>query len=254
MTKPSFRAALQARQALVGTFVKTPSHQVVEVLASTPLDYLVLDAEHAPFDAQALDVCMLAARANQKPALVRIPDSHSSTVLRVLDMGATGLIIPHAVNPQGMSEVVRSAHYRNGTRGFSNSPRAGAYGLIGMGELIAEADRETTLIFQIEDASALDCLESLVNVEGADGFLIGRADLAVSLGVGDIAHPAVSAATERICRACDAAKKPVGIFLPDAREISRWKESGVSLFLIGSDQSYLRAQAASVQSQLIATH
>ncbi|MET4578426.1 HpcH/HpaI aldolase family protein [Ottowia thiooxydans] len=251
MTKPSFRAALQARQPLIGTFVKTPSHQVVEVLASTPLDYLVLDAEHAPFDAHALDVCMLAARAHHKPALVRVSDSQPATVLSVLDMGATGVIIPHAVNPEGMREIVRSSRYRDGTRGFSNSPRAGAYGLTGMGDLIAEADRETALIFQIEDASALDCLESLISVEGADGFLIGRADLAVSLGVGDINHPSVSAATERICRACEAAGKPVGIFLPDAREIARWRDCGVSVFLIGSDQSYLRAQAASMSSQLL---
>lgn len=253
MTKPSFRDALRARSALIGTFVKTPSHQVVEVLGSTELDYLVLDAEHAPFDAHVLDTCMLAARANGKPALVRVPDNLPSTVLRVLDMGATGLIVPHAIDPEGMKEVIRSAHYRNGSRGFSNSPRAGAYGLLGMNELIAEADRETTLVFQIEDAAALDRIDSLANVEGADGFLIGRADLAVSLGASDIGHSDVSAATERICRACEAAGKPVGIFLPDAREIPRWRNLGVNLFLIGSDQSFLRAQASAMRSQLFST-
>jgi hypothetical protein len=57
----------------VGTFVKTLSPHVVEILGLTGLDFAAIDAEHAPFDRAALDLMMLASRAAQLPIHVRIP-------------------------------------------------------------------------------------------------------------------------------------------------------------------------------------
>jgi len=59
----SFREQVRDRQRLTGTFFKTASYQSVEVLAGSGLDFIVLDAEHAPFDRNHLDVCLMAARA-----------------------------------------------------------------------------------------------------------------------------------------------------------------------------------------------
>jgi hypothetical protein len=59
----SFREQVRDRQRLTGTFFKTASYQAVEVLAGSGLDFIVLDAEHAPFDRNQLDVCLMAARA-----------------------------------------------------------------------------------------------------------------------------------------------------------------------------------------------
>ena len=77
----------------VGTFIKTSSPHVVEVLGTTALDFAVLDAEHAPLDRAALDLMMLAGRAAGLPLLVRIPDRQPSTILSVLDIGAAGLLV-----------------------------------------------------------------------------------------------------------------------------------------------------------------
>ena len=68
----SLKQRLAARETLVGTFVKTPSPIIVEVLALTELDCLCLDAEHAPFDRAAIDGCVMAARASGKDVLVRV--------------------------------------------------------------------------------------------------------------------------------------------------------------------------------------
>ena len=72
----AFRDRLRSGDLLAGTWVKTPHPHVVEVLSFSSLDCLVLDAEHAPFDRAALDLCILAARTGGKTVLVR-PQSAS---------------------------------------------------------------------------------------------------------------------------------------------------------------------------------
>jgi 2-keto-3-deoxy-L-rhamnonate aldolase RhmA len=241
-----FKQRVRRRERLAGTFVKTAAHPLVEVLGTTGLDFVVIDAEHAPLDRTSIDVCVLAARANALPALVRIPDDAPATILSVLDVGAAGLLVPHARSEAGVRDVIASARYRDGTRGFSNSPRAGRYGSLGMAELIERADAETTVVFQVEDRDAVENVERLAAIDAVDCLFIGRADLAVSYGAGDVNDAIVDRAVRRVCDACAAAQKAVGIFVADARDVERYARLGASLFVIGSDQSMLRAQASAV--------
>jgi 2-keto-3-deoxy-L-rhamnonate aldolase RhmA len=250
LTNSDFRQAVRAGQRLAGTFVKTASHQTVEVLGTTGLDFIVIDAEHAPFSQNALDTCLLAARATQLPALVRIGDTQPATILQALDMGAAGLLVPHAKTVAGIREVLACTQYRQGSRGFSNSSRAGQYGAAPMRQLVDSADPQVAVVFQIEDREAVDAIETLAALEEVDAFLIGRADLAMSYSVFDAAHPEVQAAAIRVCKACAAAAKPVGMFLADAGELEHWLQLGVSLFVVGSDQALLRAQASAMASKV----
>jgi 2-keto-3-deoxy-L-rhamnonate aldolase RhmA len=245
----SFRERIRRRELLLGTFVKTAAYQVIEVLGAGGLDFVVIDAEHAPFDRNALDVCVLAARASGLPALVRVPDDADSTILNVLDVGAAGVLVPHARSADDVRAVFRRSRYRGGVRGFSNSPRAGGYGRHGLSDLVDMADRDSVVICQIEDREAIDALESIVAVDEVDCLFIGRADLAVSYGTFDVNHPSVDAAVRRTCEVASQAGKAVGIFLSDLKDVARHREMGVSLFVIGSDQALLRAQVASIAVQ-----
>lgn len=242
----SFKQRIRARELLIGTFVKTGHHQVVEILGASGLDLLVVDAEHAPFDRASLDALALAARASGIPTLVRLPDTTAPGALSALDSGYTGVLSPHAKTREGAAQIVRNCRYREGIRGFSNSSRAGAYGAISMREHIEKSDSTAVVICQIEDREAVDNLDELVQVEGVDCYLIGRADLAVSLGCTDIGEPSVTTAVRRVIDACADAQKPVGLFVADARDIAQYSEMGVSMFIVGSDQSMLRAQASSI--------
>jgi 2-keto-3-deoxy-L-rhamnonate aldolase RhmA len=227
------------------TFVKTASHQTLEVLARSGLDCVVIDAEHAPFSNDQLDRCMLASKAHDLPALVRVPNAQPSTLLQILDMGASGLLIPHALNAQSVRETVSSTLYVNGTRGFSNSPRAGGYGALSMNELMSSADQDLALIFQIEDKEAIEHIDALCAIERVDAYLIGRADLAVSLGVFDVNHPQIDQAIERVTESCQKHNKALGIFITEAQEAKKWLDKGIRFFIIGSDQSMLLKQAKS---------
>jgi 2-keto-3-deoxy-L-rhamnonate aldolase RhmA len=249
MNSPTFRQRLRDRQPLFGTFFKTPSHQLVEVLGGAGLDFIAIDAEHAPFDRGTLDVCLLAARAHQLPALVRVRDTSDASILDALDLGATGILAPHARNVQRVEAIIAASRYRTGTRGFSNSARAGNYGLVGMTQHLDDGDRDSAIVCQIEDREAVEQIDAIAAIDETDCLFIGRADLAVSFGVYDVAHPDVKAAVKVVCEAAVAAGKAIGIHIGHIREAQAYMDMGVSMFIVGSEQSVLRGAFAEMRQQ-----
>ena len=121
-------AKLARGDRLIGTWVKTPAPIVVEVLADTELDLVILDAEHAPFSRLELDACVFAANASGMDVLVRVPTAQSHHVLQALDTGATGVLVPHVCTAEEAADVARSARYGPGGRGYAGSTRAAGYG------------------------------------------------------------------------------------------------------------------------------
>ncbi len=224
---------------LLGTFVETPHPAVVEVLGAAPLDCLCIDAEHAPFDRGDLDVAVLAARNTGMPVLIRIARADESDILNVLDLGATGVLIPHVATVAKARAAAAACRYAPGGRGYAGTSRAAGYGTRRMDENISRANAEVTLVAQIEDAEALGDLDGIAAVEGIDALFIGRMDLTMSLGAQSPNDPAVVDAVSRICAAAKRHGRAVGMFTPTIEEARQWFESGASLFLLGSDQKWI---------------
>lgn len=241
MSGRTFREKLLAGEPLFSSFIKTPAFQVMEIAGAAGLDAVVLDAEHAPFDAGALDVSLLACRAAGVAGLVRVGDSQPSTILQALDLGANGLVLPHICSAAQATERVAATRYRQGTRGFSNSPRAGDYGGLSLVDHIDWHDHQTAVICQIEDASAIEQLEEIVAVEGVDCLFVGRADLCVSMGTFDVQHEAVERAVIRTLNVARAAGKAAGLFISDVASARHYAAEGATFFIVGSDQAALRA-------------
>ncbi|MDH3233657.1 MAG: aldolase/citrate lyase family protein, partial [Alphaproteobacteria bacterium] len=177
----SFRQRLIDRELLVGTFIKTPTGHATEILGDLGFDFVVLDEEHAPFDRGSIDIALLAARAANTAGIVRVPSANPASLLSVLDCGATGVLVPHVDTAAKAREVVAACRYREGNRGFSNSPRAGGYGRLGVWDHVDRSDAQVAVIAMIEDPPAVDVIDTIVEVEGLDAVFIGRGDLTVSL-------------------------------------------------------------------------
>ncbi|MBY9064342.1 aldolase [Sphingomonas yunnanensis] len=239
----TLKQRLAAGERIVGTFVKTPSPIVVEVLALSSLDCLCLDAEHAPFDRAAIDGCVLASRASGKDVLVRVASTTPEHVLGALDCGATGVVAPHVRSADEARALVRMAHYGAGGRGYAGSSRAAGYTTRPMADHLAASARRTVVIAQIEDPEAVDAIDDIARVDGIDALFVGRADLTVAYGTADQDDPRVVAAVERVCAAGRACGRPVGMFLSRAADIPLWGEKGATLFLLGSDHGFLLAGA-----------
>ena len=239
----NFRQKLLSGECLIGTFVKTPSMMVAEVLASTDLDVVCFDAEHSPFDRRDIDSCLMAFRAEQKPALVRVASSSADQILNALDCGATGVVIPHVDSPEKALACATAARYGRVGRGYAGSTRSASYGAASVAENISLNQSETTVIAQIEDLAALDHIEEISAQEGIDCLFIGMMDLTVALGAQAATDEVVIEAAEKICSAAQANNRKLGIFVPSINSIEFWRDRGVTLFLMSSDHSFIKQGA-----------
>ncbi len=225
-----------------GIFVKTPSPHVIEVLGRSGLDFAVVDAEHAPFDRNAIDMMALASHACGLPLMVRIPDTSPATILSTLDVGVAGLLAPHVDTPDIARNIVAATRHRRGNRGFSNSPRFADYGVCNMAQAL-DAGEGVYLMCQIESVEAVENARAIADVEGVDGIFIGYADLALSMGLESPQDPKVTAAARDVIEAGRASGKTVGMFVANIEERARFAAFGVEWFVVGSDQSLLRLGA-----------
>ena len=246
----TFRRRLLSGEVLAGTFVKTPSPIICEVLGLTGLDTVCLDAEHAPFGRMELDGCMAALRAAGLPALVRVAANSPEYILQALDYGATGIVVPHVTGPEQAAAVVKAARFGAGGRGYAGSTRAAGYTTRSMGEHLSHSAAETTVIVQIEDREAVDAIAELCAVDGVDCLFIGRVDLTVSLGADSPSAAVVLEAMEKVCRVGQDAGKSIGMFISTPDEAEIWIERGVNLFLCGSEHSFILRGANQVSDLL----
>jgi 2-keto-3-deoxy-L-rhamnonate aldolase RhmA len=240
----NFKQRLAEGDMLVGTFIKTPSPIIVEVLSMTALDCLCLDAEHAPFDRGTLDQCIFAARASGKDVLVRVPSASPEHILNALDCGATGVVVPHVRSAEEARAAVRASHYGAGGRGYAGSSRAAGYTGVSLAAHQAASAARTVVVLQIEDPEAVEAIDDIAKVPGVDALFIGRVDLTVSYGAHSLDDPRVISAVETVCTAGQAFGRPVGMFLARVEDAPAWRERGASLFLLGSDHNFLLAGAA----------
>ena len=253
MTRPdptTFRKRLSAGEILTGTFIKTPTGHTTEIFGDLGYDFVVIDEEHAPFDRRAIDDALVAARAAGIAGLVRVASGSPSNLLSVLDCGAIGVLVPHVATAERAREVAASCRCRGGSRGFSNSPRAGRYGGLNLAQHIENGDAITTVIAQIEDPSAIGVVDEIARVDGIDALFVGRGDLAAAMGETSAEAPAVRAASERVAQAARAAGKPVMFFVGSLADASAMRDIGGSGFVYASDQSLMRQAAAKALSDL----
>ena len=90
----SFRRRFSARQAVVGSFIKTPTTHATEIFGALGYDFVVIDEEHAPIDRAMTDVMLLAARASNLAGIVRVSSDDPAKILSCLDCGATACWCP----------------------------------------------------------------------------------------------------------------------------------------------------------------
>ncbi|WP_313349205.1 HpcH/HpaI aldolase family protein [Paracoccus sp. (in: a-proteobacteria)] len=229
------KARINAGETVLGTFVKTPAPHIIELLGIAGLDFAVADQEHAPLDLGAMDQLALAARAVGLPLVARCWGQSPARISPLLDLGCTGVMVPHVADSETAESVVAAVKFGPGKRGLSPSPRAGNYGTMGAAAYTAKSDAESVVMVQIEDAEALDRLDMIASVPGIDVLFVGPADLSQSLGCG-FPSAQLDAAIVRVIQAARHANVAAGLFVGDESQIAAWRERGVSVFVCGSDQ------------------
>lgn len=241
--------ALKARMAsgelLSGTFLKTPDLRVVEILAQSGLDFLCLDAEHAPFGRAEMDACIAMGCALDMPILVRVPSGAPDAILAALDCGAVGIVVPHVDSVEKAEAVARAARFGPGGRGFAGSTRWAGYATRPMADVLAK-DAQTIVIAQIEEPEGVDAVTQIAAVDGIDALFAGPADLSVGYGETSVGSDALTHALATIGAAAKAAGKTYVSWVPDAAKAEEWTAHGMSMFFVASEHSWMRSGAAEV--------
>ena len=239
MSSPTFKQRMLSGDILAGTFVKTPAHEVIEVLALSGLDFVALDAEHAPFDRGRLDSCLAMARALSFPALVRVPSGEQAEILKVLDSGATGVIVPHVNTVDKARDCARWSRFGHGGRGYAGSTRWAGFATRSMPEVLQQSVDETVVIAQIEEPEGVELAEAIAAVPGIDGLFVGPADLSVCLGTNDINAVPVREAMRSVGEASARHGKTFMTFAPTAASGAELKALGVTMFFIASEHGFM---------------
>lgn len=209
MKKP-LKARLRDREKLFGVFVMIPSPAVVEMCAYAGFDYVILDLEHGAPTMETIEHEVRAADAAGIPAVVRVGSRAPIDILRALDVGASGVLVPHVLTAADAAAIVEAAHYPpTGTRGMATTTRAGRHGFVTVAEHLKRACEHTVVLAQIEDAAAVAQVPAIAATAGLDGVFIGPSDLAASLGhPGETGHPDVVRAIDGIVGSTLAANGP----------------------------------------------
>lgn len=234
---------------LQGCFAKIPGPSAIEILGHTGFDFVVIDQEHGPFDRNSIDIALLAARAVDIPAVVRIPPYSLDSIQAALDGGATGILAPHIDTAEQASKLVKACRYRGGSRGFSSVTRAGNYGANSLGDHIGNSDAHIAVIAMIESATAVDNIDQIVAVEDLDAIFIGRGDLTVALDAASRNSSEVLAAVDKIIAAASAAGMPIWVMANNIKEAEQLAKQGATAFVISSDQALLRKACVDVVTQ-----
>jgi len=240
------RARMQAGDMLVGTFMKTPNHVTLEILMLAGLDFVCLDAEHSPFDRGAIDACMAVARARDFPVLVRIGDGSPARILDVMDMGATGIVVPHVDTVEKARAIARAARFGHGGRGYAGSTRWAGFTAQKMPDLLARSAAETIVLTQIEEPEGVEAAPEIACVPGVDGLFIGPADLTVAYGHDTLDNPDLPAAMASVGQVCADENKTFVTWVPDIETARNWRPNGFTMFVVASEHSWILQGAKAV--------
>jgi 4-hydroxy-2-oxoheptanedioate aldolase len=244
-TSPLDRGALRDRIAsgekTVGTFVSTASAVIAEVCAAAGTDWLVLDLEHGAGGEDLVGGVVLAAAAYGVPTVVRVESVARIRLGRVLDLGAAGVMLPRLDTSSEVREAVRHLRYPpDGDRGVATSNRAHRFGLDS--SALDSAGNEVLGVVQIESVRAVEQVEEIAALDGADVLFVGPRDLSHDLGVpGDFGAPAYLAALDRVHAAAQRHGKSCGLLVPDGAAAAVRLQDGWTFVAVASDSTLLAA-------------
>lgn len=229
----------------IGCWLSLANVHTAEALAGLGFDWMCVDLQHGLLDYQDLTCMLPAISASPATPLVRVPWNEPYEIMKALDAGAYGVIVPMVNDREEAEQAVAACRYPPaGIRSFGPI-RAALYGGRGYAR---DANNHIACIAMVETRQGLDNLDAIVTTPGLDAVYIGPSDLALALGLpatGDSDHPEHAAAVTRILEACRRAGIAAGIHTSSLAFTQRYLAAGFNLVTLGSDAGFMiRAAAA----------
>lgn len=242
--KNLFKKKLQSGHKGIGTFFEIGGSNAVECLGISGLDFMIIDSEHGPFEPESSADLVRAACLRDITPMARIKDCSRPSVLKMLDIGVQGLIVPCVNTVEEVRCLVEYAKYFPvGSRGVMWGRDAvwgeADYACQGLDTYFETCNQETLLIPQCETAGCLAHIEEIAKIQGVDGIFIGPFDLSVALNApGQFSSDEYKNAVSRILAACQKAGKIAMLYTGDARSTREYFDLGFNAAAVSLDTKF----------------
>ena len=207
----------------IGASLNINSPHLVELAGSLGFDWVFIDCEHGAMSETETESLIRAAETYGMAPVVRVPANFAHLILRFLDMGAQGIVVPHVDTLEDARRAAAAAKYPPlGERGSNyGTGRNNEYGA-GTGdanEYYRLSNEETILFALIESQAGVDNIDAIVGTDGIDATWLGPSDMALSMGLPE--QSVVDAALDRVVTTTVAAGKLAAATHPAPADISK---------------------------------
>ncbi len=238
------REIVTSRRSAYGAWCLIPSAFATELVSAAGCDWLCVDLQHGLCGEDSMRLMVQAAAIRNTPVIVRVPWNEPGSIMRALDAGAEGVIVPMVNTAEDARQAAAAAHYPPlGIRSWG--PLRSTMAQPGFNPSVGNA--QAVCLVMIETVEAVANLESILDVPGVHGAFVGPNDLAISYtgsGEGAGRSPRDVEMIESIARAC-AARGLVAGSVCSAEDAGRWQGMGYTLLGLQSDAALLADAMAS---------
>jgi 4-hydroxy-2-oxoheptanedioate aldolase len=230
----------------IGGFLSIPSGFSAEMMAHTGLDWLCIDMQHGCIDYSDVVPMLTAISTTAVTPFVRVPWNEPAMIMKVMDAGAYGVIVPMVSNRAEAQQAVAACRYPPvGMR--SNGPNRAV--LYGGADYQKGADREMACVVMIETAEGIAKMEEIVSTPGVDAVYIGPTDLALALGLAPVMdndEPLHVATVNRLLETCRRHKVVAAMHTASSKFTQRYIDQGFLMVMLVADRAamsnYVKAE------------
>ncbi len=234
---------MNTENSVIGTWSSLSSPNVINVLGTTNLDFVILDMEHGSMSFETVENMVRAAEAAEISPIVRVWDDHEQTLLRALETGVRSIMVPHIDTPEAAHRVVCNCkYYPEGDRGLSPYTRLHDFTHVDISNSLQNENKETLVGILVEGQSGLDNLEQIVKVKGIDLIYLGLFDICQSVGLpGELNHPRVLNEIERCCDLIQSSGIAAGCMSTNLESIEMLKSVGYKFIAYLNDAASIKS-------------
>jgi 2-keto-3-deoxy-L-rhamnonate aldolase RhmA len=222
-----------------GNWITIGSPIITELISHFPFDWLLFDMEHGYLTEGALLPNLQAVWGEKIRKIVRVPSLNPALIARVLDRGASGIMLPHVSTSAQARACIDAMRYPPlGNRGYSGQARSFNYGLNTPADVLKI--NSPYFLAQIEDYEGVLNAETIAQTEGVNVLFIGPSDLKLDLSTRKGPTFEYYEAIKTVADAANKYQKQAGILIKNVEDIPEYSQLGYSCLAVESDLGILR--------------
>ncbi len=239
----SMKSRMISGEAVFGTWCMLPTAGVVDVIARTGIDFVVIDLEHGSISLETAEEMVRAAQLHGCQPIIRVGDDQENTILHALETNAMAVMVPHVADASSARRIVNASRYAPlGARGLSPYTSCHGYTHDQLDTSLKRHARDTLVGVLVEGTAGINNLGEICAVEGIDLVYLGMYDISQSVGLpGQLEHPLVMEELAKCLEVIKSNKILAGTFAREIEAAREFASMGFSLVAYTAD-SYALTQ------------